>query len=177
MTRAKRNQVVRGTLRNDVSSMLPRSRVMSPNPPFWTRTSAALNACSSGFNRRDRSHRTHSRWERSTPAAAADAGSKASVASIQAQHSCLRASCAMVDTMSVVLPTDTFPAAQICVRAPRGRPPVMASREAIPVGILCSSMRRYGVSAPGTLFSTWARITAIDVIRFQPFTVRTCCRE
>src|SRR5262245_9134333 len=105
-TRAKRNQVVSGIFLTSFSSTLPRSTAISPKPPFWSRMSAALNACSRGLRRCFIEQRTQRTRARFTHAASADSGSKQSPASTSAQNCSRRVSCAIRETSSAVLPDD-----------------------------------------------------------------------
>lgn len=96
-------------------------------------------------------HRTHNSRARSMPALAADCGSNASLASTSAQISSRRMHSAMSASRTLVRPEDACP--QISVRQPSGTPPVSASTEAMPVGIISGVERCGGVNARGIRFS------------------------
>ena len=83
--------------------------------------------------------RTHSRRSSSTPAATAEWGSSASLASITTQNSSRRVAAARADKSKVVRPEEAGP--QISVRHPRGRPPVRASMLEMPLETISGAGR------------------------------------
>src|SRR5262249_22986167 len=88
---------------------------------------------------------THSSRFSSTPAAAADAGSKALLPSMSAHVSSCAVASARIEIMADVRPDVAGP--KISVMAPRERPFVTASRGAIPVGTF--STTRLSTSVKG----------------------------
>jgi hypothetical protein len=94
-------------------------------------------------------HRTHSNLPNSTPAAAAETGSKASLTSTRAQASSRRVAAASAASSTLVRPEESGP--QISVRHPRGNPLVSESSPRIPVGTISgaglTSSREAGVTA------------------------------
>ncbi len=115
------------SLRPSLPSLPPSSPIVLPGPP----------------------HRTQSIRSRSTPAAAIDSGSSASVTSTQANTIPSAPRRATNDAVSVVRPELSGPT--ISVIAPNGNPPqVTASTPATPVGTRTRSARTCGDSAPGT---------------------------
>src|SRR6202140_4370397 len=83
--------------------------------------------------------RTHSRRSRSTPAAAAEWGSSASLASTTTQNSPRRVAAARADKSKAVRPEEAGP--HISGRHPRGRPPVRASMEGTPLETISGAGR------------------------------------
>src|SRR6266850_1298673 len=159
--RRKRNQVASGTRRATLGGTSFMSTITMPKPPACKSRSVAFKTCSRLENFVPE-QRTHSRRARSTPAASADPGSKASLASTSAQLSCrtLVAS-ASAESMMLVQPEDSgavsisfFRANPLrpnefttgrglktssgreknSVTAPRGTPPVRRSSSTTPVG-------------------------------------------
>ena len=97
-------------------------------------------------------HRTHSKRLISMPAAAADAGSKASLASTSAQTSPRWVAWARAKSKTLVLPDEAVP--QISVRQPRGRPPVSKSSCGMPLDT---------ISGAGRVSSREAGTTAVSL--------------
>ena len=81
------------------------------------------------------------------PAAAADSGCKLSPASTRAQISWRRVASARAVSMKLVRPEDARP--KISVRAPRGKPPVSASMEEMPLDTIAGAGRTSS-REPGT---------------------------
>ena len=110
--------------------------------------------------------RTHSSRSRSTPAAAAEAGSKLSLASTSAHTSCRRVAPASAASITPVRPDEAGPA--ISLSAPRGRPPVSASSAATPVETVSGAARSRSSSVEerrsGSEDSKRARKVATDAI-------------
>lgn len=172
--RANRNQVVSGIFWSSFSSIPPRSTAIKRNPPACKIMSAARNACSSGcssvrspfcfFEDFAGAHRTQSNRSRSTPAAAAEAGSKLSLASTSAQQFCSLVTCAITELSSAVRPLETALDAQISVRPLSG-----ISIPAIPLESVLISRFGVGVSAAGMRCwrraSIWARKSGTDAIK------------
>ena len=114
-------------------------------------------------------HRTHSRRLISMPAAAADAGSKASLASTSAQTSPRWVARASAKSNTLVLPDDAVP--QISVRQPRARPPVSESSCGMPLETISgagrTSRREAGTTAASLeIAPTWAKISAVFLAFF-----------
>src|SRR5271167_2019509 len=84
-------------------------------------------------------HRTHNKRLISIPAAAADAGSKASLASTNAQTSPRWVARASAKSNTLVLPEEAAP--QISVRQPRARPPVNESSCGMPLDTISGAGR------------------------------------
>ena len=112
--RRKRNHVVNGMRRAACSGRSPRSRAINPKPPLSSSRSVARRSCSRLFSGEFSPQRTHSSRSNSTPAAAADCGSRASLASTSAQHSPRRVAAASAASSKVVRPEEAGP--QISVR-------------------------------------------------------------
>ena len=152
--RRNRNHDVSEIRRAEAGGVSPRSRMASPNPPPWISKSAAFKACSVLWP-----HRTHSRRFSSTPAAAAEAGSKASSASTSAQVSCRAVAAARIDSNRLVRPDEAGPT--ISVRQPRGR-----SISAIPLGTVSGSGRARQSSGPPRKESNCSRRAAAPIFAF-----------
>ena len=108
--------------------------------------------------------RTHSKRLISMPAAAADAGSNASLASTSAQTSPRWVARASAKSNTLVLPDDAVP--QISVRQPRARPPVSESSCGMPLETISgagrTSRREAGTTAASLgMAPTWAKISAV----------------
>jgi len=84
-------------------------------------------------------HRTHNNRLISMPAAAADAGSNASLASTSAQTSPRCVARASAKSNTLVLPDEAVP--QISVRQPRARPPVSESSCGMPLETISGAGR------------------------------------
>ena len=148
--RRKRNHVVSGMRRAVCGGRSPRSRAIIPKPPLSSSRSVARRSCSRQCSGESSAQRTHSNWSNSTPAAAADCGSRASLASTTAQNSPRRrVAAARADNSTVVRPEEAGP--QISVRQPRGRPPVSASMAAMPLGTISGAGRTASREAGVTL--------------------------
>src|SRR5271169_1333017 len=98
------------------------------------------------------------------PAAAADDGSKASLASTSAQTSPRAVARASAKSNTLVLPEEAVP--QISVRQPRGRPPVSKSSCGMPLDAISgagrTSRREAGTTAASLgIAPTWAKISAV----------------
>src|SRR6266851_246575 len=98
------------------------------------------------------------------PAAAADAGSSASLASTRAQTSPRSVARASAKSNTLVLPDEAVP--QISVRQPRARPPVSESSCGMPLetisGAGCTSRREAGTTAASLgIAPTLAKISAV----------------
>ena len=115
-------------------AMSPRSIATKPNPPAWSNRSVALRACSALPPQR-----IHSKRSSPTPAAAADVGSNASLASTMAQNSSRSVACANREKMRLVRPEETAP--KMSVTDPRGMPPNAVSKLWIPAGRSSGAMR------------------------------------
>src|SRR5579863_7442730 len=115
-------------------------RLCEPLYPLWLKILAAGDCP-------DLPHRIQSNLLKSKPAAAAEAGSKLSLASIRTQVSPRRVAAAIVARSRLVFPEDAGP--QISLRQPRGRPPVMASTSGTPVESI----------------SGWGRTSSRDAVR------------
>src|SRR5664279_3423012 len=149
--RRKRNHEVSGTRRALSVGISPRSSTTMPKPPPCSSRSVTFNTCSrrpsaarGGWSlcndKLDRSlQRTHSSRSRSTPAAAAEAGSKLSLASTSAHTSRRRVASASAANITPVRPEEAAPA--ISLSAPRGRPPVSVSSAATPVETVSGAAR------------------------------------
>src|ERR1035437_3844464 len=149
--RRKRNHEVSGTRRALSAGISPRSSTTMPKPPPCNSRSVTFNTCSrrpsaarGGWSlcdgKLERSlQRTHNRRSRSTPAVAAEAGSKLSLASTSAHTSRRPVACASAASITPVRPEETGPA--ISLSAPRGRPPVSASSAANPVETVSGAAR------------------------------------
>src|SRR3954463_13147079 len=161
IARRKRNQVANGIFRATLGATSFRSTTTIPNPPACKSRSVTFNTCSR-FENFVPEQRTQSKRLRSTPAATADAGSNAPLASISAQHSCRAAvASAKAESIRLVHPEESgalsvsfFTAKPLrptefttgrglntssgreknSVTAPRGNPPVRRSSSAIPLG-------------------------------------------
>src|SRR5882724_6354220 len=159
--RRKRNQVASGTRRATLGGTSFMSTITMPKPPACKSRSVAFKTCSR-FENFVPEQRTHSSRARSTPAASADAGSKASLASTSTQLSCrILVASASAESMMLVQPEDSGAASisffranplrpnefttgrglktssgreKNSVTAPRGTPPVKRSNSATPVG-------------------------------------------
>ena len=137
--RRKRNHVVSGMRRAACGGRSPRSRAINPKPPLSSSRSVARRSCSRLFSGEFSPQRTHNSRSNSTPAAAADCGSRASLASTSAQHSPRRVAAASAASSKVVRPEEAGP--QISVRQPRGRPPVRTSIATIPLDTISGAGR------------------------------------
>ena len=137
--RRKRNHVVSGMRRAVCCGRSPRSRAISPKPPLSSSRSVARRSCSRRCSGEFSPQRTHSSRSNSIPAAAADCGSRASLASTTAQNSPRRVAAASAASSTVVRPEEAGP--QISVRQPRGRPPVSASIAAMPLETISGAGR------------------------------------
>ena len=137
--RRKRNHVVSGMRRAACSGRSPRSRAINPKPPLSSSRSVARRSCSRLFSGEFSPQRTHNSRSNSTPAAAANCGSRASLASTSAQHSPRRVAAASAASSKVVRPEDAGP--QISVKQPRGRPPVRTSIATIPLDTISGAGR------------------------------------
>jgi hypothetical protein len=109
-------------------------------------------------------HRTHSKRLISMPAAAADAGSNASLASTSAQTSPRWVARASARSNTLVLPEEAVP--QISVRQPRAMPPVSESSCGMPLETISgagrTSRREAGTTAASLeIAPTWAKISAV----------------
>jgi len=98
------------------------------------------------------------------PAAAADAGSNASLASTSAQTSPRCVAQASAKSNTLVLPDEAVP--QISVRQPRARPPVSESSCGMPLetisGAERTSRREAGTTAASLeMAPTWAKISVV----------------
>src|SRR5882762_11362377 len=98
------------------------------------------------------------------PAAAADAGSNASLASTRAQTSPRWVARASTKSNTLVLPDEAVP--QISVRQPRARPPVSESSCGMPLETISgagrTSRREAGTTAASLgMAPTWAKISAV----------------
>src|SRR6266446_203690 len=98
------------------------------------------------------------------PAAAADAGSNASLASTSAQTSPRCVARASAKSNTLVLPDEAVP--QISVRQPRARPPVSKSSCGMPLETISgagrTSRREAGTTAASLeIAPTWAKISAV----------------
>jgi len=98
------------------------------------------------------------------PAAAADAGSNASLASTSAQTSPRWVARASAKSNTLVLPDEAVP--QISVRQPRARPPVSESSCGMPLETISgagrTSRREAGtIAASFGIAPTWAKISAV----------------
>src|SRR5882762_7231825 len=103
------------------------------------------------------------------PAAAADAGSNASLASTRAQTSPRWVARARARSNTLVLPDEAVP--QISVRQPRARPPVSESSCGMPLetisGAERTSRREAGTTAASLeIAPTWAKISAVFFVFF-----------
>ena len=113
--------------------------------------------------------RTQNSRSNSIPAAAADFGSRASLASTTAQNSPRRVAAASADNMNVLRPEEAGP--QISVRQPRGRPPVGASISAIPLETISGAgrmaNREAGVTSASraSLKAAGKRLAGVDAPR------------
>ena len=99
------------------------------------------------------------------PAAAAEAGSKASLASTSAQTSPRAVARASAESNTLVLPDEGVP--QISVRQPRARPPVSKSSWGMPLDTISgderTSRREAGTTAASFgMASTRAKISAVE---------------
>ncbi len=105
------------------------------------RLPAAANAGDDGRSRAGDCfpQRTQSRRLISMPAAAADAGSRASLESTRAQTSPRWVARARAESSTLVLPEEAAP--QISVRQPRAKPPLNASSEGMPLGTISGAGR------------------------------------
>ncbi len=137
--RRKRNHVVSGMRRAACGGRSPRSSTISPKPPLSSSRSVARRSCSRHFCGEFSPQRTHSSRSNSIPAAAADCGSRASLASTTAQNSPRPVAAASAANSKVVRPEEAGP--QISVRQPRGRPPVRASIAAMPLETISGAGR------------------------------------
>jgi hypothetical protein len=109
-------------------------------------------------------HRTHSNRLISIPAAAADAGLNASLASTSAQTSPRCVARASAKSNTLVLPDEAVP--QISVRQPRARPPVSKSSCGMPLETISgagrTSRREAGTTAASLgMAPMWAKISAV----------------
>jgi hypothetical protein len=103
------------------------------------------------------------------PAAAADAGSKASLESTSAQTSPRSVAWASAKSNTLVLPDEAVP--QISVRQPRARPPVSESSCGMPLETISgagrTSRREAGTTAANLgLAAKWAKISAVFLVIF-----------
>src|SRR3954468_1632342 len=158
--RRKRNHVANGIRRATLGGTSFKSTTTIPNPPACNSRSVVFNTCSRLENFLPE-QRTHSSRARSTPAASADAGSKASLASTRTQLSCrVPVASASAESMTLVHPDESGAESISFVRAkplrptefttgrglktsrgreknsvtaPRGSPPVRRSSSATPV--------------------------------------------
>ncbi len=108
-------------------AMSPRSIATRPKPPACNNKSVALSECSALPPQR-----IHNSRSSATPAAAADAGSKASLASTNAQNSSRLVACAINECRMLVRPEDAGP--KMSVTHPRGMPQSRESMPAMPDG-------------------------------------------
>jgi hypothetical protein len=108
-------------------AMSPRSIATRPNPPACNSRSVALSACSALPPQRIHSSRVNA-----TPAAAADVGSNASLASTRAQNSSRAVASEIKENKRLVRPDEAGP--KISVTHPRGTPPKTASKLVAPDG-------------------------------------------
>jgi len=158
--RRKRNHVVSGMRLAACGGRSPRSSAINPKPPLSSNRSATRRSCSRHFCGELSPQRTHKSRSNSTPAAAADCGSRASLASTTAQNSPRRVAAASAANNKVVRPEEAGP--QISVRHARGRPPVSASMAAMPLGTISgvgrTANREAGVT-PASLASWNAETT------------------
>src|SRR5580698_5187334 len=103
--------------------------------------------------------RTHKSRSRSTPAAVAEAGSKLSLASTSARTSSRCLAWASAASMTPVRPDEVDP--EISLSAPRGSPPVSASRAGTPVemliGVSRSRSNKVDARPSPSMDSIWAR--------------------
>src|SRR5882762_2219522 len=104
------------------------------------------------------------------PAAAADAGSNASLASTRAQTSPRWVARASTKSNTLVLPDEAVP--QISVRQPRARPPVSESSCGMPLETISgagrTSRREAGTTAASLeIAPTWAKISAVFLVFFS----------
>src|SRR3981081_4021346 len=125
-------------------------------------------------------HRTHSNRLISMPAAAADAGSKASLASTSAQTSPRWVARASARSNTLVLPDEAVP--QISVRQPRARPPVSKSSCGMPLETISgagrTSRREAGTTAASFgIAPTAAKISAVFFFAFAIFSAVECGGE
>src|SRR3954471_9694353 len=105
-TRRNRNHVDNGIFRATLGATSFRSTVTIPNPPACSSRSVVFITCSRLENFLPE-QRTHSSRARSTPAASADAGSKASLASMRTQLSCrVVVASARAESMTLVHPDE-----------------------------------------------------------------------
>ena len=177
--RRKRNHEFIGTRRALCGGMSPRSSTTMPNPPPCSRRSVTFKICSKRPNalRCDvcrkadgwicSLQRIHNSRSRSTPAAAAEAGSKRSLASTSTHTSCRRVASPKAASITPVRPEEAGPT--ISLSAPRGSPPVRASSCAMPMGTVIGAARsRSSKVEPSCLpsdDSSWARRVAADGMR------------
>src|SRR4051794_32735466 len=167
--RRNRNHVASGIFRATLGDTSFRSTITIPNPPACKSRSVVFITCSRLENFLPE-QRIHSSRARSTPAASADPGSKASLASTRTQLSCrVPVASASAESMMLVHPEESGAEsisffrvkplrptefitgrglntssgrAKNSVTAPRGSPPVRRSSSATPV-----STRSFGVGA------------------------------
>src|ERR1700716_3626686 len=114
------------------------------------------------------------------PAAAADAGSNASLASTSAQTSPRCVARASAKSNTLVLPDEAVP--QISVRQPRARPPVSKSSCGMPLETISgagrTSRREAGTTAASLeIAPTWAKISAVFFFAFAVFSAVECGGE
>src|ERR1019366_4505747 len=141
---------------------LPEGNAGDEPPVFSQPVSAAEECLRNGYFS---PQRTHSKRLISLPAAAADAGSKTSLASTSAQTSPRSVARASAKSNTLVLPDEAVP--QISVRQPRARPPVSKSSCGIPLDTISgagrTSRREAGTTAASFgMAPTRAKISAVE---------------
>src|ERR1019366_8540402 len=157
--RRRRNHEGSEMRRAAAGGVSPKSSTTTPKPPPWISRSAALRAGSAPWER------TQIRRSNRTPAAAADAGSKASSASTSAQISSRAVACAKIASSRLVRPEEAGPT--ISVRHPRGNPPVASSPSRIPEGTISGAGRAcHSKGPPRTDSNCFLSATAFIIFAF-----------